>query len=155
MHYDPWIMASFSPQSLVFFLLVVICCCWAASLNKRRNLLWCFLCEPTWCQMVSLWTLENWEYFKTSTKPSSLLCEQKGEELQVELWTREAAWGWGQSGLWWFYWGEFLAVQASSISDIVCRSVCWSEPTNNQILQSLQSLKSLQRQRFRFRLWAI
>ena len=44
---------------------------------------------------------------------------------------------------------SFVAVQDCSISDIVCRSVCWSEPTNNQILQSL---KSLQRQRFRFRL---
>ena len=44
---------------------------------------------------------------------------------------------------------SFLAVQDGSISDIACHSVGLSESTNNQ------SLQSLQRQRFRFRLRAI
>ena len=34
--------------------------------------------------------------------------------------------------------GTFLAVQDSSISDIVCRSVGRSEPTNNQSLGSIK-----------------
>ena len=33
---------------------------------------------------------------------------------------------------------SFLAVQDSSISDIVCRSVCRSEPTNSQSLGSIK-----------------
>ena len=33
---------------------------------------------------------------------------------------------------------RFLAVQDSSMSDIVCLSVPWSEPTNNQSLGSIK-----------------
>ena len=32
----------------------------------------------------------------------------------------------------------FLAVQDSSITDIVCRSLVWSEPTKNQSLESIK-----------------
>ena len=45
-------------------------------------------------------------------------------------------------GIWLFYDFAniaFLAVQDSSISDIVCLSLGLSEPANNQSLQSVQS----------------
>ena len=117
---------------------------WKESFVKRKLCFWKFLFEPHQPQKNILISLICFHRGATTWSPVFFELDDKTERrffysaifllfcspnffTQTFFFTRAS----------WFLW-SFLAVQDSSISDRVGRSVCRSEPTNNQSLGSIK-----------------